>query len=54
VIEKTFFGAGEGADVGVEFSIRVVNIPWIKFDPGVNLPWGSKYHMTPVYLDQRL
>jgi hypothetical protein len=20
----------------------------MKIDPGVNLPWGSKYHMTPV------
>jgi hypothetical protein len=23
------------------------NIPCMKVDPGVNLPWGSKYHMTP-------
>ena len=21
----------------------------MKIDPGVNLPWGSKYHMTPAY-----
>ena len=20
---------------------------WMKIDPGVNIPWGSKYHMTP-------
>ena len=33
---------------GVQFSIRGDNIPWMKIDPGVNLPWGSKYHMTPV------
>jgi hypothetical protein len=25
-----------------------VNIPWMKIDPEVNLPWGSKYHMTPT------
>ena len=25
------------------------NIPWMKIDPGVNLPWGSKYQcMTPI------
>ena len=23
-----------------------VNIPWMKIDHGVNLQWGSKYHMT--------
>ena len=23
------------------------NIPWMRIDLGVNLPWGSKYHMTP-------
>jgi hypothetical protein len=34
---------------GVQFSIRGFNIPWMKIDPGVNLPWGSKYHMTPVH-----
>jgi hypothetical protein len=32
---------------GAQFSIRGFNIPWIKIDPVVNLPWGSKYHMTP-------
>ena len=32
---------------GVQFSIREFNIQWMKIDPGVNLPWGSKYHMTP-------
>ena len=32
---------------GGQFSVRGVNIPWMKIDPGVNLPWGSKYHMTP-------
>jgi hypothetical protein len=32
---------------GGQFSIRGFNIPWMKIDPGVNLPWGSKYHMTP-------
>jgi hypothetical protein len=31
-----------------QFSIRGVNIPWMKIEPGINLPWGSKYHMTPV------
>ena len=31
------------------FSIRGYNIPWKKIDPGVNLLWGSKYHMTPEY-----
>jgi hypothetical protein len=25
-----------------------VNIPWMKIDHRVNLPWGSKYHMTPI------
>ena len=24
--------------------------PWMKIEPGVNLPWGSKYHMTGVYI----
>jgi hypothetical protein len=34
---------------GVQFSIRGGgNIPWMKIDPGVNLPWGSKYQMTLV------
>jgi hypothetical protein len=33
---------------GGQFSIRGFNIPWMKKDPGVNLPWGSKYHMIPV------
>jgi len=32
---------------GGQFSIRGLNIPWKKIDPGVNLPWGSKYNMTP-------
>ena len=32
---------------GGQFSIRGFNIPWMKIDPRVNLPWGSKYHMTP-------
>jgi hypothetical protein len=31
-----------------QFSIRGFNIPWMKIDPVVNLPWSSKYHMTPV------
>ena len=31
---------------GGQFSIRGFNIPWMKIDTGVNLPWGSKYHMT--------
>jgi hypothetical protein len=35
---------------GVQFSIRGFNIPWMKIDPGVNIPWGSKYHMTPAQL----
>jgi hypothetical protein len=34
---------------GGQFSIRGFNIPWMKIDPGVNLPWGSKYHMTQEY-----
>ena len=25
-----------------------VKIPWMKIDPGVNLPWGSKYHTTTI------
>ena len=33
---------------GGQFSIRGFNIPWMKIDPVVNLPWSSKYHMTPV------
>lgn len=33
---------------GSHFSIRVFNIPWMKIGPGVNIPWGSKYHMTPA------
>ena len=32
---------------GGQFSIRRVNIPKMKIDPGVNLPGGLKYHMTP-------
>jgi hypothetical protein len=25
-----------------------VNMPWVgEIDPRFNLPWGSKYHMTP-------
>ena len=31
---------------GGQFSIRGFNIPWMKTYPGVNLPWGSKYHDT--------
>jgi hypothetical protein len=31
---------------GGSVSIRGFNIPWMKIDPGVNLPWGSKYHDT--------
>ena len=31
---------------GVQFSIKGFNIPCMKIDPGVNIPWGSKYHMT--------
>jgi hypothetical protein len=27
---------------GVQYTV-----PWMKIDTGVNLPWGSKYHMTP-------
>jgi hypothetical protein len=36
---------------GGQFSIRGVNIPWMKIDPGVNLPQGSKYYMTPGFAD---
>jgi hypothetical protein len=32
-----------------QFSIRGVNISWMKIDPGVNIPWDSKYYMTPVF-----
>ena len=35
---------------GVQFSIRGFNIPWMKIYPGVNLPWGSKYHMTATLM----
>ena len=35
---------------GGQFSIKGFNIPWMKIDPGVNLPWGSKYHTTPGLL----
>jgi hypothetical protein len=31
-----------------QFSIRGFNRSWIEIYPGVNLPWGSKYHMTPA------
>jgi hypothetical protein len=34
--------------MGVQFSIMGFNIPWMKIDPGVNLPWGSKYHDTGI------
>ena len=34
---------------GGQFSIRGFNIPWMKIDPGVNIPWVFKYHLTPVY-----
>jgi hypothetical protein len=27
-----------------------VIIPWMKIDAGINLPWRSKYHMTPAYI----
>ena len=42
--------------------MREVNLPYndkkvtpgsiyhMKIDPGVNIPWGSKYQMTPVML----
>ena len=33
---------------GDQFSIRAINIPWMQIEPGFNIPWGSKYHMTPV------
>ena len=29
--------------------MRGFKIQWQKNYPGVNLLWGSKYHMTPVY-----
>jgi hypothetical protein len=38
----------------VQFSIRGLNIPWMKIDPGVNLPWGSKYHMTPAFSETKI
>ena len=34
---------------GSVFNKEVI-ILWMKIDAGVNLPWGSKYHMTPVYI----
>jgi hypothetical protein len=36
-----------GVQFTIQFSTRGFNIPWMKIDPGVNLPWGSKYHMIP-------
>ena len=38
---------------GVQFSIRGFNIPWMKIDPGVNLPWDSKYHMTGQFFSKK-
>ena len=42
--------------MGVQFTMqggsvfnKGVNIPWMKIDPRVNLPWGSKYHMTQLF-----
>jgi hypothetical protein len=32
---------------GVQVLIRLFNISWMKIDPWVNIPWASKYHMTP-------
>jgi hypothetical protein len=34
---------------GVYLSIRGFTISWMKIDPGVNIPWDSKYYMTPVF-----
>ena len=43
--------------MGIQFTIQIsirgvggggVNIPWMKIDPEVNIPWESKYHRTPV------
>ena len=31
---------------GGQFSIRGVNIPWMKTDREFNIPRGSTYHMT--------
>jgi hypothetical protein len=33
---------------GGQFLIRGVKIPWMNIASGVNIPRGSKYHMTPV------
>ena len=32
--------------LGFNLPYRGFNIPCMKIDPGVNIPWGSKYHMT--------
>ena len=37
---------------GGQFSIKGFNIPWMKIDPGVNLTWGSKYHMTQKQISE--
>jgi hypothetical protein len=43
------FNIGAHLEMNKSFFLRRVgNIPWMKIDPGVNLPWGSKYHMTPI------
>ena len=39
---------------GGQFSIRGVNIPWMKIDPGVKIPYDTGlyplYNMAPVIL----
>ena len=32
------------------FCVGQGSIYHMKIDPGVNIPWGSKYQMTPVML----
>ena len=39
-------GGGSISIQGGWFSIRVLNIPWMKIDPGIQIPWESKYHMS--------
>ena len=49
VLHSKYHGGSIYHTEGIQFSIRGFNIPWMIIDPGVNLPWGSKYHMTPVW-----
>ena len=53
LVDSLYHGLGVQTTIAVQFTIQfsirgVVNIPWMKVDPEVNIPWGSKYHMTPA------